>query len=930
MRLSVITLLLATSIGLAFTPDIWEPLADPGTPLRYSGLLGQELCDEVVLRVRWTGDTNWVFTNSVVVNVPGVGIVTNGITNVFGGSFTQTVEGVEIKGVVPFKAEGAERLTRKFEALLPRYILPNYCTNEYWGLDSWFSNLWSRGQAYRWPGLYRKEDLIEKCGLGIVAWGTTTNTTLNPFHNIYGEINQYNTGYTNVNPVPGEPGIPIINSPHGHWIKRKDRINPLIVAEWACVNSVNGVYGFTNNFEYYRGWPNEFTSGDSFLYGLAEGQYPVYVVHLGGTNQYAGTLSLETIDFLYDGENPFWGLYPELIGSPPVAWSEWRGNYLDQVNLADDINWARWAGFTLSLATATQRSDKAWLALGVPWKLTGVSPNLQGDTVSLQYTNKMNTYEGSKVWDRILLPEQLNAHRVALTNSFLVTWTDWVWTNSVYYSNSLFSILLNIAPESSEGTYHGHILSAADNPDLTWWKSCPIVGLSDMQIPSGVEAEAQYATNDMAPFFRFTADWHIIADEEYETLYTGSSPVMDTNDMDFSWSASFTSEGWVDIIGDAVGSRMLISNLYTGTLHRAHVYLSYSDAAWSTNAAMRRVALTDWTSDAEILTGYVDPWTGINGRIGLLCDEDPWNITYDYYDCDAWVEERYEECAEISEYRSQSYGEPITYVTNIIEHTDPTEFTTTNIVWEYTSIESNMFVTNMVQVPYLVGLNYCSGNEVLTSTWDMVTYKNVSYLFDGAVLASFCVTQSMEIWEDPDYHDMRTNLVISSYPEGDGASTVRARVPDTTGVTPERDISTGDPATPRLCDRWEWLKTHHESGGMDGRYFDEPQPNDAWGNAPVSIYPIVAYCTYHSSWHNEQSSTQTYVGEYDYYVHTFLRFDGYFVYTPGAFDRDAWIAAHTYTYSWPVLGTESKSTVNTSSYTGTIVPEVKVLIEYKE
>jgi hypothetical protein len=453
----VFILLLAAQTVLGFTDSIWQ-----SPPALYTNALGMEFVGETVLRSRWAGDTNW--------NYP--------VTNAFGSIF----HGDGYTAHVPFRASEADKITRQLEAVLPAYVLPfftsgpDYCLNDWFAHDDWLVH-----EPY-WPGSHwPKAELMSKCGtnVGIAVYTVGgTNTTIGVLTNGLGEVwtRDVQIGVTN-NGTTEDPDIqPVyrIDEPLAYWIKRRDRINPLVVAEWKQYGNT-ATDGGTNNWEYYHGWPNEFipndivigygpTMGHSQLFDLSPAQYPVFIVHLGGTNKYTSGLQLELNSELYWGEPAYliyawnaWDSYAGFIG-------EWTNNHLRQhptFNVFEPPYSSHWDGGTIVLNSATQRSERAWLALGAPLKLTGTSPNTwyktnivagvtnivigSGDTVSLQYTNKMTTHEGTKVWDTILLPEQLTAHYVAMTNMFLTPTTSWNWTNSVAFTSE--QVLVSFSDE---------------------------------------------------------------------------------------------------------------------------------------------------------------------------------------------------------------------------------------------------------------------------------------------------------------------------------------------------------------------------------------------------------------------------------------------------------------------------------------------------
>jgi hypothetical protein len=480
-------LLLALSLLLvrpasALTDAVWT-----NPPPVYTNLLGQELCTEIWLRDRWAGGTNWWFSNTVSVTYSfsnaittrdftngavifsrsltnQVALTTNVVaTNVFGSPFVVAIGGTAVTGVVPFEATGAERLTDKLDSLMAAYVWPWFSdVSQAYSFDAW----WTNG-IDRWPGtLFPKAELMNQhtgvCGIATYSDGGT-NVFIAVQHEGFDELLQEGD-YT----------------PAGWWIKRLNRIDPLIVAEWSRWYNWNYDPAYTPpglpdglEWQYYEGWQNEFTRGDSQLFGIDESQHPVFIVHLGGTNEYvSGSLYLTFRMDDPDGVGPTWMRYWDWASNFRAPYvhpltAEWVSNYLHSYEMVDLFDpYPAWATNTIVLNSTTQRATRAWLALGVPLVLKGDAPNIRistnmevypiggatitnyfvrtnsSDVVSLQYTNRMTTYEGIKAWDGQLHKEQFTAHLVAFTNMVLTPWTNWVWTNSFGYA---YSTNINVA-----------------------------------------------------------------------------------------------------------------------------------------------------------------------------------------------------------------------------------------------------------------------------------------------------------------------------------------------------------------------------------------------------------------------------------------------------------------------------------------------------
>ena len=763
MRSLILFLCLISSLAQAFTLEFWDRFSSSNPPTVYTNLIGRELVGEILLRSRWTGDTNWMFTNSVTVtydwsNSVTDRVFTNGtniftlsltntypmqtnlvVTNVFGDSFVQEVAGNSVTGVIPFTTTGAEQLTAKAETtVLPSFVLPYYSTTPDFSFDSWFAHeLDGVTGMNRWPGLtHSKADLMyhypetgitvmkDNLGSNIVSLAVAVNTI--------GEVVPDVIEYVPVSPV-------------GYWTKRRDRIDPLIVAEW---KQYNATYTYedilhTNNWQYYTGWPNEFADGSSQLFGLVPEQYPIYRVHLGGTNTYSGAPSLNlerNIEPYRPWELPWYWFYTMYTGggllmNQLTSTAEWVTNRLvvKQYEYWEGVEPTPRDEMPIIPIVDGGRSDRAWVALGFPLMLTGTSPNTwhrtnvvagvtniiagSGDTVSLQYTNRMNTYEGTKVWDNVLLPEQLTAHYVALTNKFLMPWTQFGWTNSQSFdyttnigvgmaTGSVFDLeitgtALDTWGHSPNGVYGrtgsaeswykpdvahetvGYIGRAGEAYNLTmvyygWlpstWQStngmtgpyyllpgnygvsgvatAQVVGVnsfsatwttnlppwpdepttsnlwwwiksSDFPLvpdPFTIQnGEPAYLSNAVAPTVSFTCTASGIFTQQcvYHTYITDGSGI-DTNNYlgtNYDWFAEAVRHETpitIEATGAGIVSSMLITNLYTGTPHRAHLYVRTANTNSEQLGPSRyyhRLGIypEEFTTNDSIVTEAIDP-----------------------------------------------------------------------------------------------------------------------------------------------------------------------------------------------------------------------------------------------------------------------------------------------------------------------------------
>jgi hypothetical protein len=741
--------------------------------------------------------------------------VTNTATNVFGSIYCGDV----VTSAVPFKALEADKITAQLEVVLPAYVLPCYSSDPDYSFDGWFSN-----RLDRWPGgSYPKENLFYHTGtnLGIITTGIGSNIVIDVFHNTYDEIAGW-PHYTN--DVDGNPVLERIDVPVAHWIKWRDRYNPLIVAEWRRYNRApssspgeeTAYAGLTNEWEFYKGWGNEFTDESTTLYGITPAQYPSYVVRLGGSNAYSGGLSLELSDDLMTsdvtGPIPAYGWYIDSgFGSP--FYGEWTNNqYIAHDSLISGWpTWENsWSNSPIAISSATQRSDRAWLALGAPLHLVGTPPNVghrtnitsditggvtnittnvvtySGDSVSLQYIDKMTTYEGTKVWDNNLFPEQLTAHYIAMTNMFLTPWA-FSWTNTTFYSNAQNSVYTPDATTSQSGTNTGTSPLEPINVVDDWVNNCPAID----PIPLVIDAEPYYsiAVDNHAPQFNFS----MYASLEFQETYIASaalpSPNVNTNCyidfplVDWTWVAESHSRSYANLQGVSYGSYVFIGGLYTGTLHRAHIYANYTDNDWITNTPMHRIEITDWTTDSTIIsTTEIKPWAGIDGGVLTApCDyvdgvvvRDCGSETCYWYERDAqsWTGSLTNNtCVPIL-----SATTNITFNNYTIDCTFPDVQTTNYDITFTVTGSSNISVAGVSPSGYYgVRENICSG--VMSSQWDGVSWQEISRVSGSNEIAA-ATNETLEIWTDGPCGDPRTNVFRSFTPYYLCDNTVDYRIPE--------------------------------------------------------------------------------------------------------------------------------------------------------
>lgn len=611
MRL-VLVILLSTiaTISSAFTHSLWRNL-----PYSYTNQIGKEFYEGGALRTCWTpGGAGYMFdTNS----------------GMYHGRFT---------------AAEAEAITRAITEALPSYAPHWYAdASDNWSFDNWFTN-----DLDRWPGLYPKAEWFSHSSTcGIVVTGTGEFATVQAFLNGVGEVIP-RTIYHVTNMWEGvETNLIVIDRvdlPQAHFIKRRDRLNPLIVAEWKRFNPSYDVY--TNNWECYRGWDNEFSLGHSTLFGLTEDQYPVFTMHLGGSNAYTGGLSLGYSDAAIPG----WGQltegglyhassYRDVDSQSPMHWAANRASLITNLLDSDLSQWPCGDGETVTISGMNQRSSKAWLRTSQPWTLKGTPPNISyrtnitmgvtsiipysGDVVSLQYTNKMNTYEGTKVWDQQLLPEQLYAHYVLMTNMFLTPWSRYMWTNSVAYtsavsyssaSNGVWGEAPFLFTTNGATEYNGYL--RPQDLSIQYWQfsGCPWV--PDFNFPSALMGAGYSLDAGIPPFFQYSISGAGGVTQSftsrcgYGNFGTNGALLGMTNT--WVWDAVIKADGAAYMSGIGVDSSIYVGDMFTGTPHRVHVYGKHRfDRFDRTSRFAYRTHLSDWITSSNYITPPMSCWSNM-------------------------------------------------------------------------------------------------------------------------------------------------------------------------------------------------------------------------------------------------------------------------------------------------------------------------------
>lgn len=602
-----VALLATTACG--WTPGIW-PLAGHPTVNIYTNPVGNDLLTNVVLRSRWLGDANWCETNIVRViagytnNVVSVAYGTNlvVITNVYPVLTNIVVTNLygrfclpPYTGAVEVTAASLERLTRQIEAVLPYYSLTNYTRGTNWCFDEWFFYTASND----FP-VATKLDLFfhnTNTPLGGIVGLATTDLWTN------GAIQAMATG--------GD----------AYWIKRLNRLNQLVVARW---NSAISWPGWGKNWP-RQYWPyatppawdtgdpsyvNEFSDDPSASTASGWGRSrlidctnrPVFIVTPLTTNGYTpGSLTLT----FAGGDDPAYGTLYDPSSNTLV-----NGSSPSQV-----------------ISTTTTRADTAWLKLSAPFE-DNLPSNQKPVAVTLLWDQPMTTYEGTRVWDNVLLPEQLDAHHIALTNMFLVPWSEWNWTNSLlgystYYTHRsnewvVLPLPTNRVVTNETDYWYCDITTNADllltgpywgEETFDWWlygDPCewehtlnvyPITNLWQWVTAS--------LTNPVQPYFDIKARSIFWFEQYLDQELTCVAEEGYNRPDHVSSSAGRHDEVVIDIHGSNVTSQIAATGMFTGSLHRAHFYVRGDYTTTSppvTNQLWHRIEVSQWTYDPIIVS----------------------------------------------------------------------------------------------------------------------------------------------------------------------------------------------------------------------------------------------------------------------------------------------------------------------------------------
>jgi len=652
--------LLALSVrAYAFDTNVW-PLSVNTNVDVYTNVLGNEFVSNVLYRSWSLGDTNWASTNwmrvvsgssndifsrqfvsgvttSTVTYTNKVLIFTNICVSNLYGPFVQD----GFTGAVPVTAESFERLTDQLEAKLPSYSLPYYTTGVDYTFDPWFEKQHITGPVdapvTNYPTdfpMATKADAFHKIGIGGLLYGD-------------GAYDWPSNFYSYLSLATNQWGQ--VTNGTGYWTKRKNRVNPLIVAQWGPENASYPWPGWGGWFSdypvnsypalgatWYYSVPSEYNEaaprgddpalGNSRFIDLAPTQFPSFIWIPGGTNAF--TALTNVVDNHRDGNND----------SAGALWSS------NAIRSADAF-----VGETQILSSSTTRADRAWVSSRT--SMTG-SPANSNDHVQLVWLDPVTTYEGTKAWDNVLLPEQLDEHFFLMTNMFLTPWTSWTWTNSMEVTNQYLPNVTNIyirdVSEAKSNLWENYytngtmtnVFCGDVDPEkiIWWWMPTPNdpswwfhAEIPEWSAPAKWDDTWRVLSNAVPPTFSWSLDLLAEISESYTAtaaihqVWTNFSDptnfmyeTLPTN-WTFLGSREATTQTVVNAIGTSVKSQVAVKNLNETIPHRAHIYAKYShpySTVINSDRTYHRIAIVPtngFTQDRTIVSDYVDLTTNILG-----------------------------------------------------------------------------------------------------------------------------------------------------------------------------------------------------------------------------------------------------------------------------------------------------------------------------
>lgn len=784
-------LCLPLAAAAAWSPDLW-PLATHTNVDVYTNTLANDLVSNVLARTRSLQDTNWNETNSIPLLAGytnsvesrsftnGTNIVSRTFTNawplltnvVFTNVYGPVVTAGGLTGAVPVQAESLERLTDQIEALLPSYSLPYYTTGADWSFDWWFSH---PTNLYLGPNQYEfgcapqdfpyasKADLFHKAGLGgLLVYGKYVVTSLDdPTYSFTNDRLPYLTFSNNLAQATNYLGQVTTNAA-GFWSKRKNRHNDLILAIWgpesawlydspwggwlnpwiadfpelSCNTYPTLTEGIVdgsaiNPTEYLAdpGYRNIQEWGDSRLIDLLATNYPQYIWVPGHTNDaFPANLRVKAVF----GN---WLISPELsliVSNTPVGqyalWRRSMDNLLQNLSAVTTRS-----DYAFAQTTILQAYGDIPIHVHTNYSITNgiVATNIWSNACGhlvLKYTDPVRTYEGTKVWDSVMLPEQLDEHHVALTNMFLTPWAAWHWTNTMWTSNTWAASITDLVTEAylpvTNGLFDDYytnaiysnaacLVSGTGLPEnIPWWLPVEMLPWYRITVPPWDATAIGWVpvTNAVAPSFTYFMDLTASINERFE----GSTTFFPTSSVPSNavWNWHAFREGnadWMSAYGQAWKSRVAVTNLYTGVPHRMHVYARYNFGRnGNTSPYFHRVEIVPaegYTTNAALVSSHIDVSTNIAGFDLIPAT----NALTEGCGAD-FIGTESDEYLATEPGAVAAYTQALTWATNVLTETY------SNTVYE----DSHLIIRNMLYYT----------NIVLTSQWTEVATTNADLTWE--------------------------------------------------------------------------------------------------------------------------------------------------------------------------------------------------------
>lgn len=573
---------------LAWAPSLWPLSAHPEVDV-YTNAIANDFLSNVVLRSRWIGDP-WSETNSVSVCAgesnavfsrtygSNVVVYTNrvmltatiDVVNLYG-----PFEQIPYTGTVDVTAESLERVSRKMEALLPAYSPDRYTRTDDIGPLSF-------NDYFRYTGLD-----------SFPAWNKlnlfffNSNSLGKVIDLQYGELWNTNSDVALI----ATNGTP-------YWIKSRNRLNPMGIAQWQYGGNDNSpiwpVLGDYGNFPICENEFYKFTGGSQLPVRstLLDEYVPILIIHPRGTN-----VAYTPGEIVYGDPEGGDVTLTHSNGNISEVW----GSTIPMPSLMN--------AFPITNTVAANAM------------LMGLSTNFP--TAMLAYTGAMTTYEGTLIWDNTLQPEQFDAHYHALTNLYLTPWTNWHWTNGQSYvintnlvlgwetnhwnTNGWFYTNYSVQV-GGLGTPAGFWPNPMTNPTWEYW-----IPTSEFPLYPDPFVWDHTGTNQALNAIPYSsvsafATGHI--SEAFSALTFGGNP---NTTINLSWGCDFSRDEYpltISMQGSSVVSSVAITGLYTGTQHRAHLYIKspnapepYGAETWYHRIGIYPLA---YTYDATIITDLVD------------------------------------------------------------------------------------------------------------------------------------------------------------------------------------------------------------------------------------------------------------------------------------------------------------------------------------